>query len=91
MASRGDDVSVYFTPQTGRPLAGARSSGGTLHRGGLPLPAIILLGFWFLLQVLDIGPLAAGGVAVLAHIGGFLSGAALIAAFRRRRPRDGLF
>lgn len=57
----------------------------------VPLPAIILLGFWFLLQVLDIGPLASGGVAVLAHIGGFMSGAALIVAFRRRRPRQSLF
>lgn len=57
----------------------------------VPLPAVILLGFWFLLQVLDIGPLAAGGVAVLAHIGGFVSGALLIVAFRRRRPRESLF
>ena len=55
------------------------------------LPAVILLGFWFLLQVLDIGPLSSGGVAVLAHIGGFVSGAALIAVFRRRRPRQSLF
>jgi membrane associated rhomboid family serine protease len=30
-------------------------------------------------------------VAVLAHIGGFVAGAALIAAFRRRRPRQSLF
>jgi membrane associated rhomboid family serine protease len=57
----------------------------------VPLPAVILLGFWFLLQVLDIGPLASGGVAVLAHIGGFVSGALLIVAFRRRRPRESLF
>ncbi len=57
----------------------------------IPVPAIILLGFWFLLQLLDAGPLAPGGVAVLAHIGGFVAGAALIAAFRRRRPRQSLF
>ena len=57
----------------------------------VPLPAVILLGFWFLLQVLDIGPLSSGGVAVLAHIGGFVSGALLIAAFRRRRPSQSLF
>jgi membrane associated rhomboid family serine protease len=57
----------------------------------VPLPAVILLGFWFLLQVLDIGPLSSGGVAVLAHIGGFVSGALLIAVFRRRRPRESLF
>lgn len=57
----------------------------------IPVPAIILLGFWFLLQLLDAGPVAPGGVAVLAHIGGFVAGAALIAAFRRRRPRQSLF
>ena len=57
----------------------------------VPLPAVILLGFWFLLQVLDIGPLSSGGVAVLAHIGGFVSGALLIVAFRRRRDRQSLF
>ena len=57
----------------------------------VPLPAVILLGFWFLLQVLDIGPLSSGGVAVLAHIGGFVSGALLIAVFRRRRDRQSLF
>ena len=57
----------------------------------VPLPAVILLGFWFLLQVLDIGPLSSGGVAVLAHIGGFVSGALLIAVFRRRRARESLF
>jgi len=45
----------------------------------------------FLLQVLDIDPLASGGLAVLAHIGGFVSAAALIAVFRRRRPRQSLF
>ena len=57
----------------------------------ISFPAIIILGFWFLLQLLEIGPVAAGGVAVLAHIGGFVAGAALIAAFRRRRPRQSLF
>jgi membrane associated rhomboid family serine protease len=57
----------------------------------IPVPAIILLGFWFLLQLLDAGPVAPGGVAVAAHIGGFVAGAALIAAFRRRRPRQSLF
>ena len=57
----------------------------------IPFPAIIILGFWFLLQLLQIGPVAAGGVAILAHVGGFLAGALLIAVFRRRRPRQSLF
>ena len=41
------------------------------------IPAALLIGFWFLMQVLNIGTIAAvrtGGVAYLAHIGGFLFG-----------------
>jgi membrane associated rhomboid family serine protease len=41
------------------------------------IPAAFLIGFWFLMQVLDLGVVAqvrTGGVAYLAHIGGFLFG-----------------
>ncbi|MFQ5722683.1 MAG: rhomboid family intramembrane serine protease, partial [Candidatus Aminicenantales bacterium] len=38
----------------------------------IPIPAAIILGFWFLLQLLNIG--FGGGVAWFAHIGGFLIG-----------------
>jgi membrane associated rhomboid family serine protease len=41
------------------------------------IPAVLLIGFWFLIQVLDFGSVArvqTGGVAYLAHIGGFLFG-----------------
>lgn len=41
------------------------------------IPAALLIGFWFLLQVLNFGSVArvhTGGVAYLAHIGGFLFG-----------------
>jgi len=56
------------------------------------IPAIIVLGVWFLLQLLNIGPTdTGGGVAVFAHIGGFVTGVALIAGFRRRRSRQSLF
>ena len=44
------------------------------------IPAVFLIGFWFLIQVLDYGVVAdvrTGGVAYLAHIGGFLFGAIL--------------
>ncbi len=44
------------------------------------IPAAFLIGFWFLMQVLDYGVVAqvrTGGVAYLAHIGGFLFGAVL--------------
>ncbi len=55
------------------------------------VPAVIVLGVWFLLQLLNAGQLAPGGVAVFAHIGGFVSGVALVAPFRRQRPRQSLF
>ena len=41
------------------------------------IPAVLLIGFWFLMQVLNIGSVAevrTGGVAYLAHVGGFLFG-----------------
>jgi membrane associated rhomboid family serine protease len=42
------------------------------------IPAVFLIGFWFLMQVFSFGSVArvqTGGVAYLAHIGGFLFGA----------------
>jgi membrane associated rhomboid family serine protease len=45
----------------------------------IDVPAIIVLGFWFVLQVIDglasVGVTQTGGVAVFAHIGGFVAGA----------------
>jgi membrane associated rhomboid family serine protease len=41
------------------------------------VPAFLLIGFWFLMQVLNVGAVAhvrTGGVAYLAHVGGFLFG-----------------
>jgi membrane associated rhomboid family serine protease len=43
------------------------------------IPAALLIGFWFMMQILNFGSVArvhTGGVAYLAHIGGFLFGAA---------------
>ena len=44
----------------------------------IPIPAFIILGYWFLLQFLagvsSVGAAATGGVAWWAHIGGFLLG-----------------
>jgi len=44
----------------------------------VPIPAVIILGFWFVLQFLagisSLGMTATGGVAVWAHVGGFLLG-----------------
>ena len=42
------------------------------------IPAILLIGFWFLMQVFNVGAVTevrTGGVAYLAHIAGFLFGA----------------
>ena len=51
------------------------------------LPALVLLGFWFALQLLDgvasLGATTAGGgVAFFAHIGGFVAGAIVGALIR---------
>ncbi|MBZ5670308.1 MAG: rhomboid family intramembrane serine protease [Acidobacteriia bacterium] len=55
------------------------------------LPAILLLGYWFLIQflagfqMLSIQTATAGGVAWWAHIGGFVTGALLALTLRPRR------
>lgn len=53
----------------------------------VPIPALFVLGFWFVGQVA--GGLTSlgsreGGVAFLAHVGGFLAGMALVFIFRQR-------
>jgi membrane associated rhomboid family serine protease len=50
------------------------------------VPAWIVLGLWFLGQLLSqaVTPVGEPGVAFLAHIGGFIAGAALIFKFRKR-------
>ena len=49
------------------------------------VPAVVVLGYWFLLQVLSglpaLGSPAAGGVAFWAHVGGFLAGLVLVGLF----------
>jgi hypothetical protein len=55
------------------------------------IPASIVLGFWFVLQlisgVLSLGGPDVGGVAFWAHIGGFITGVVLAKLFAdRRRP-----
>jgi membrane associated rhomboid family serine protease len=52
------------------------------------LPAWLMLGYWFLVQALSAAATPAatggGGVAFMAHIGGFVAGAALVKLFERR-------
>jgi len=54
------------------------------------LPAVVLLGLWFIIQIFSALNDGGGGVAWYAHIGGFLVGVLLIgifAASHRRPPR----
>ena len=53
----------------------------------VPVPALIVIGLWFVLQLFSgIGSIAStsdtGGVAYMAHIGGFVAGLALALLFR---------
>ncbi len=56
------------------------------------IPALILLGLWFIVQffsgLVDLGGM--GGVAWFAHIGGFLAGALLVVPLKRRQVVPGL-
>lgn len=53
----------------------------------LPVPAILFLGFWFILQWLYIIFNMATEVAYFAHIGGFITGMALALAFGLNRKK----
>ena len=52
----------------------------------IPVPALIVIGFWIVLQLFSgIGSIASagqGGVAYMAHIGGFVAGLVLTFLFR---------
>ena len=57
----------------------------------IELPAIMLLGFWFLMQLFSAGTLAVtanthggGGVAFAAHVAGFVAGIGGVFVFRKR-------
>jgi membrane associated rhomboid family serine protease len=56
----------------------------------IEVPAIFLLGFWFLMQLFNAGAVARianagqGGVAFAAHVGGFIVGALGVFVFRKR-------
>jgi len=54
----------------------------------ITLPAVVVLGLWFVLQLLSATMIRSGsegGVAFLAHVGGFVAGAALVLLFRDPR------
>jgi membrane associated rhomboid family serine protease len=61
----------------------------------IELPAIFLLGFWFLMQLFSAGAIAVtastggGGVAFMAHVAGFVTGVIGVFVFRQRgRPEQ---
>src|SRR5256885_5320549 len=59
----------------------------------IEVPAIVLLGFWFLMQLFSAGAVATatsgtgGGVAFAAHVAGFVVGMAGVFVFRKREPQ----
>ena len=57
----------------------------------VPLPAVLVLGLWFVLQLFTGASqqIGGGGVAWGAHVGGFVAGAILVLAFGGRgRARE---
>jgi len=57
----------------------------------VPIPAVIILGYWFILQFLSgvssLGAAASGGVAWWAHVGGFLLGMLITSMVRGGQSR----
>jgi rhomboid family protein len=62
-----------------------------LGRSVVAMPALVVLGFWIVLQLISgVGSIATtdanmGGVAYMAHIGGFVAGFLMAFVFRPRR------
>jgi rhomboid family protein len=54
----------------------------------IPVPAFVMIGVWFLLQLTSsLGSVSGDtGVAYMAHVGGFLAGMLLLLVLRPRRP-----
>ena len=60
----------------------------------IELPAIVLLGFWFVMQLFSAGAIAVtsstggGGVAFMAHVAGFVMGVIGVFVFRKKQPPE---
>ena len=64
-----------------------------MGRGVIPMPALVVIGMWIVLQLVSgIGSISAsaqtGGVAYMAHIGGFLAGLVMTFIFRATGTRQ---
>ena len=57
------------------------------------VPALLLIGFWFVIQIFNFGfmPTAGAGVAYFAHIAGFLFGVSLAKVLATSRPTSRRF
>jgi membrane associated rhomboid family serine protease len=57
----------------------------------IELPAVVLLGFWFIMQLFSAGTIAvtanasSGGIAFVAHVAGFVAGLLGVFVFRKRK------
>lgn len=51
----------------------------------IPIPAFFVLGLWFVMQLLSVLAGGGGGIAFMAHIGGFVAGVVLIFLLPVRR------
>ena len=57
----------------------------------IELPAVVLLGFWFIMQLFSAGAIAvtanasSGGIAFVAHVAGFVAGLLGVFVFQKRR------
>jgi len=58
--------------------------------GIVPVPAVIVVGLWFVFQIISgmgaLGGQEGGGIAYAAHIGGFIAGFVLVRLFAKRKP-----
>jgi len=58
--------------------------------GSVPVPAFIVVGLWFLFQLLNglgfLGGEEVSGIAYAAHIGGFIAGLLLVKMFTNKQP-----
>ena len=52
------------------------------------LPAIIVLGFWFFLQLMGVMGGSVSNVAFFAHVGGFVAGMILVKIFQPQRSKS---
>lgn len=62
-----------------------------MGRGVIPMPALVVIGFWIVLQLISgVGSISntaeTGGVAYMAHIGGFFAGLLFTFLLRAIRP-----